>query len=158
RCHVPGTYNTSYVGRMWAFFGFTLSSVTAALRVERPDIVIATSPPLVTAIPGCIAARVRHRAVPYIFEIRDLWPESTVSTGCMLPSSMLTRAVYALERWACRSADVINVLTPAFRDDIVNRGLARAEKIVQVPNGADVDEFRPGPRDNAIRRAFGWGD
>src|SRR6187401_1372975 len=52
RCHVPGTYNTSYLGRMWAFFGFTLSSMTAALRVERPDVIVATSPPLVTALPG----------------------------------------------------------------------------------------------------------
>ena len=158
RCHVPATYNTSYLGRMWAFFGFTLSSVTAALRVERPDVVIATSPPLVTAIPGWIAARVRHRAVPYIFEIRDLWPESAVSTGVLRPTSLLTRALYALERWACRTADVINVLTPAFRDDIVRRGLAVPEKIVQVPNGADVDEFTPGRRDNAVRRELGWGD
>src|SRR5579862_5445939 len=124
RCHTPATYNSSYLGRMWAFFGFTFSSVTAALRSARPDVVIATSPPLVTAIPGWIAARLRHRAVPYVFEVRDLWPESAVSTGVLRRTGLLTRVLYAVERWACRTADVINVLTPAFRDDLVARGLA----------------------------------
>jgi len=76
--------------RMWAFFGFTLSSVTAAFRVPRPDIVIASSPPLVTAIPGWIVARLRRPTVPYIFEIRDLWPESAVSTGVILSTSIET--------------------------------------------------------------------
>jgi glycosyltransferase involved in cell wall biosynthesis len=53
---------------------------------------------------------------------------------------------------------MINVLTPAFRDDLVRRGLAREEKVVFIPNGADVEAFRPGPRDNEARRQLGWGD
>src|SRR5262249_54340868 len=63
-----------------------------------------------------------------------------------------------LERWACRTADRVNVLTPAFRDDIVRRRVADAGKIVFIPNGADVDAFTPGSRDNRARREFGWGD
>ena len=51
----------------------------------------------------------------------------------------------------------MNVLTPAFREDIVRRQLAGDEKIAFVPNGADLDLFSPGPRDNAARREFGWG-
>jgi glycosyltransferase involved in cell wall biosynthesis len=156
RCHVPESYGRSYLGRMWAFLAFTLSASTAVLRCERPDAVIATSPPLVAAIPGWIGA-VRHRA-RLVFEIRDLWPESAVTTGVLRERGLLTRILYALERWACRVADRINVLTPAFRDDVVRRGLAPAEKIVFVPNGADLDLFRPGPRDNAARRELGWGD
>src|SRR5580693_5306626 len=64
RCHVPGTYGRSYLGRMWAFLGFTFSASSAALRMPRPDVVIATSPPLVAAIPGWIAARARLRPSP----------------------------------------------------------------------------------------------
>src|SRR5580700_1414668 len=94
RCHVPATYATGYVGRMWAFLGFTLSATTAALRASRPDIVVATSPPLVAAIPGWIAARFSRCRVPWIFEVRDLWPESAVTTGVLKAGSLLTQLLY----------------------------------------------------------------
>ena len=158
RCHVPKSYNRSYAGRMAAFFGFTLSSTHAALTVPRPDVVIATSPPLVAMAPGLIAAKARWPGVPWVFEIRDLWPESAVTTGVLKEGAALTRLLYGVEKVACRTADKINVLTPAFRDDLLRRGLAPADKIVFVPNGADVELFTPGPRDNDARRAFGWGD
>jgi len=158
RCHVPATYATSYVGRMWAFLGFTLSASTAALRVPAPDIVIATSPPLIATIPGWVAARVSRHPVPWIFEVRDLWPESAVTTGVLTAGSPLTRLLYGLERWACRSASKINVLTPAFQADMEKRALAASTKFCFVPNGADVESFRPGPRDNEMRRQLGWGD
>jgi len=158
RCHVPSTYGSSYAGRMWAFFGFTLSSTTAALFHSRPDVIVATSPPLITALPGAIAARVRPRPVPWVFEVRDLWPESAVTTGVLSRNGALTRVLYGLERFAYSTCDRINVLTPAFRDDIVKRGLASEAKIVFVPNGADAELFMPGPRDNEVRRELGWGD
>ncbi len=156
RSHVPQSYSANYVGRMWAFSGFTASAATAAAMAERADVVIATSPPLVAALPGWMAAK-KSRA-PFIFEIRDLWPESAVTTGVLSPNSPLTKALYGLERWACRVADRVNVLTPAFRDDLIQRGLAPREKIVFVPNGADLDAFTPGPRDNEVRRRLGWGE
>lgn len=156
RCHVPESYGKSYAGRMWAFIGFTLSATTAALRAGKHDVVIATSPPLVAVIPGWVAA-VRHRA-KLIFEIRDLWPESAVTTGVLREEAALTKLLYALERWACRSADRVNVLTPAFREDLLRRGLADAEKIVCVPNGADLELFKPAPVDPSVRQALGWGD
>lgn len=158
RCHVPQTYSKSYAGRMWAFFGFTLSAISAALTVERPDVVVATSPPLIAAFPGWVAARLRGRPIPFVFEIRDLWPESAITTGVLRQGGALTKLLFAIERWACASADRINVLTPAFREDLLRRGLAHEEKIVFVPNGADVDLFKPGPRDNAARQELGWGD
>jgi len=158
RCFVPSTYTKSYLGRSWAFFGFTLSAATAALMEREADVVIATSPPLVTPIPGWIAARLRRNPAKFIFEIRDLWPESAVTTGVLKEGAVLTRALYALERGACAAADRINVLTPAFRDDLIKRGLASAAKISFVPNGADVSMFQPGTRDNPVRKEQGWGD
>ena len=158
RCHVPESYGKSYAGRMWAFFGFTLSASWAALFAERPDVVIGTSPPLVAVIPAWIAARVSPRRVPWIFEMRDLWPESAVTTGVIGANSPLTKILYALEKWGCRRAQKINVLTPAFEEDLVRRGLAERSKIAFVPNGADIENFVPGARDNAARREFGWGE
>jgi glycosyltransferase involved in cell wall biosynthesis len=89
--------------------------------------------------------------------MRDLWPESAITTGVIGANSPLARILYALEKWGCRRADRINVLTPAFEEDLVRRGLAARAKIVFVPNGADVENFLPGPHDNAARREFGWG-
>jgi glycosyltransferase involved in cell wall biosynthesis len=63
-----------------------------------------------------------------------------------------------MEQWAYRQSAMVNVLTPAFREDILSRGLAPAAKICCIPNGADVSTFAPGPRDNDVRREFGWGD
>jgi glycosyltransferase involved in cell wall biosynthesis len=158
RCHVPETYGTSYIGRMWAFLAFMFSAATAVLRTARPDVIVATSPPLIIAFPAIFAARLRWRRIPWVFEVRDLWPESAVTTGILSRKSPLTRLLYAVERWAYRFADQINVLTPAFEQDIVRRGLASASKVSFISNGADLDRFSPGPIDNDVRREFGWGD
>ena len=158
RCHVPRSYGRSYLGRMWAFLGFTASAATAALRAGRHDVVIGTSPPLVVVVPALLASRLRRRRIPWVFEVRDLWPESAITTGVLSKESPLTRLLFAMERIACRDAAAINVLTPAFREDLLQRGLADDGKIVFVPNGADLSMFSPGPRDNEARAGLGWGD
>lgn len=158
RCDVPESYSRSYRGRMWAFTAFALTASAAILRAEKPDVIIATSPPLTIALPGILAARLRWGHTPWIFEVRDLWPESAVTSGVLSSRSLLTRGLYVLERFAYRIADRVNVLTPAFREDILHRGLAPAGKIAFIPNGADLDRFQPGPHDNHLRNLFGWGD
>ena len=52
RCHVPRCYSKGYVGRMWGFLGFTITACFGVMRTRRPDVIIATSPPLITAIPS----------------------------------------------------------------------------------------------------------
>ncbi len=156
RCHIPATYGYGYAGRSLGFLGFIFSACTAALQADAPDVVIATSPPLVTPFPGWLAARTR--GVPWVFEVRDLWPESAVTTGVLSARGLVTRALYRVERWACRSAATVAVLTPAFRDDLVARGLAPTDRIAFMPNAADLDRFRPAPREGAMRRELGWGD
>ncbi len=158
RCWTPPSYSHGFLGRAVAFAGYAASSSLASLRVHDVDVVIATSPPLTAAVTGWLAGHARLRRVPWIFEIRDLWPESAVSTGVLREGAALTKALYALERFACASASKVNVLTPAFREDLLRRKLADAVDIAFIPNGADVSMFRPGPRDNAARRELGWGD
>lgn len=158
RCWTPPSYARGYAGRALAFAGYAASSSVASLRLHDVDVVVATSPPLTAALTGWFAGHARLRRVPWIFEIRDLWPESAVTTGVLREGAALTRLLYGLERFACRSADRVNVLTPAFRDDLLRRGLAREAEIAFIPNGADVSMFKPGPRDNSVRRELGWGD
>jgi glycosyltransferase involved in cell wall biosynthesis len=158
RCLVPSVYSKSYLGRRFAYAVFTLSASLAALRTPSADVVIATSPPLFVVIPGWLKAKLSRRGTPWIFEVRDLWPESAVTTGVVGARAPLTRFLYWLERRACASAATVVALTPAIADDIVRRGLAPAERVTCIPNGADLRLFAPGERDNPFRRQFGWGD
>jgi glycosyltransferase involved in cell wall biosynthesis len=158
RCFVPGTYSRSYAGRKLAYAIFTLTACYAALRSPRADIVIASSPPLVVVVPGWLKAKVSGLRTPWIVEVRDLWPESAVTTGIVARASAMTRLLFLLEAWAYRSARRIAALTPGIKADIVRRKLAPAEKIVEIPNGADLRRFVPGARDNSFRSKFGWGD
>ena len=158
RAFVPSAYARSYFWRRLGYAAFTLSGAFAAIVSPRADVVIATSPPLVVVVCGWLKAKLSGRRTPWVFEVRDLWPESAVTTGVIRRGSLTTRLSYALEAWAYRSATRVNALTPGIKADIVRRGLAPAEKIVEIPNGADLTHFSPGPRDNAVRREFGWGD
>lgn len=158
RCWVPASYNKSTPGRMCGFTGFFLTSLLAGVQAQRPDVVVTTSPPLTVAVTGWVLTRLRFPRAKWVFEVRDLWPESAVSTGVLRADSALVRVLYRLERLAYRASDRINVLTPAFRDDIANRALAPLGKISMVPNGADLHRFAPAERDNDARRRLGWGD
>jgi len=157
RAHMPASYSKGYRGRMWSFLGFTMSGSHGAWRAGPADVVIASSPPLIAAIPGWVAARVRNPRAKFVFEMRDLWPESAVTTGVLKEGAPLTRTLYALEARICKSADRIAVLTPAFEKDLVRRGLKDRADIWTMPNGADTEMFLPGDRENAMRRRLGWG-
>jgi hypothetical protein len=81
RCHVSESYNSSFIGRLWAYFSFVFSSLWAGLFMTKGkfDVIIVTSPPLFIAISGYLISRFKR--TPFVFEIRDLWPESAIDTG-----------------------------------------------------------------------------
>ena len=155
RCYVSTTYNRSFLGRLWAYFSFMLSGTWAALTAGPHDIVVATSPPLFAGVPGLIAAKVRRR--PFIFEVRDLWPESAVDTG-VLTNPLLIRLSFWLEALLYRHASAINALTPAFQRRLIENKGVPADKVWLIPNGADLDLLTPGPKDNTVRRKLGLED
>jgi len=157
RAYTPSSFHRSIVGRMWAFGAFGLgASVALMTHIREADVVVATSPSLLVLLPGLVAKF--GRKWPLIFEVRDLWPESAVSTGVLSESSPITKFAYFLERMGYKSADRINVLTPAFRKNITERGLAKDSKIVFIPNGADIELFEPGEPDLELRKRYGWED
>lgn len=153
RCHVPRIYHRGYSGRALAFVAFFLCSLLAVVRAGRPDVIIATSPPLLTGLTGWFASVVWWR--PWIFEIRDLWPESAITTNVISRTSLTARILFAIERWSCRRSSVVVVLTPAFAEDLERRRLVSRDRMLFVPNGAD-EALVPGPRDNSVRQALGW--
>lgn len=153
RCHVSEQYNVSFLGRAWAYVSFTLSSLWAGLTaVPRPDVIVATSPPLTVGMTA-LALRVLT-GVPYVFEVRDLWPESAIDAG-VLTNPVMKAVGYAMEWLAYCGASRVNVLTPAFEEALVTRKGVSRKRISMIPNGADLDIMRPGPKDNEVRRRLG---
>jgi glycosyltransferase involved in cell wall biosynthesis len=154
RCHLPSVYRRGYRGRILALLVLTLSTLSAALQCGVHDVVIASSPPLTLVIPAWIVARVT--GAKFVYEVRDLIPEFAVTTGVLRADSILSKLVFGLEAWACRVSDRINVLTPAFGQDLLARRLATKEKLFMIMNGADLSLFTPGPPDLELRAKLGW--
>lgn len=130
--------NSGKVRRSLNYLSFMLSAaVTGALRVHRPDVVIATSPQLLCA--GAGLALARRFGVPWIMEVRDLWPESLVAVGASRTSSPLVRSLETLARTLYRSANHVVTVTEAQRAAIAENGIPPS-RITVIPNGVD-EEF-----------------
>ncbi len=120
------------------YLSFMVSAAfTGSLRIERPDIVIATSPQLLCAGAGWLLAR--RFGVPLVMEVRDLWPESLVAVGASGTRSPLVAGLEKLARALYRSANYIVTVTSAQKEAIVSAGVS-GETITVIPNGID-DEF-----------------
>ena len=136
RCHVSEAYNVNFLGRLWAYFSFAASSTWAGIfkAKDNYDVIVVTSPPLFVGITAYVLSRVKK--TPFVFEIRDLWPESAIDTG-VLKSGILIKFAFWFEALMYRKATLINVLTPAFRDALIEKKGVEASKIIFVPNAAD---------------------
>ncbi|MCA9511255.1 MAG: glycosyltransferase family 4 protein, partial [Myxococcales bacterium] len=145
------TANEGFLRRTANYVLFAITAVLASLRVERPDVVVATSPQFFCGLAGAVVSWLRWR--PFVLEVRDLWPDSIVQLG-QLRSPAIVRVLEAVETALYRSAAGIVVNTRAFIDHIAGRGIAR-ERIELVYNGIDPDLFAPQPRDEALLRANG---
>lgn len=130
----------SFVNRIGSFLKFALRSM--AIAVTRPaDVVFATTTPLTAALPGLAAKWLRRR--PFVFEVRDLWPEIPRQMGIITNPAALA-ALEWLERAAYRSADRLVALSPGMVDGIARHGVSR-DRIAMIPNGADLDIFAGSP-------------
>jgi len=136
RCHVSESYNVSFLGRLWGYFSFVFSSLCAGLFYTRQkfDLILVTSPPLFVGITAYLLSRFKR--IPYLFEVRDLWPESAIDTG-VLRNKFIIWISFRLEQFIYKKAKRINVLTPAFRTNLIDKKQIPAEKIIFIPNAAD---------------------
>ena len=137
------TYNRirgSYARRVVNFLSFAAGALIRALTIPRVDVVYASSTPLTTGAAGFAVALVKRAR--FVFEVRDLWPESAVVAG-VLRRGWLVRLIERAERFLYARADRLVALSAGIQAGIVERGGA-ADRVTLVPNGMD-DWMLDGP-------------
>ena len=157
RSYVYATANKGTMKRMLSYSSFMLSAtVLGLIRVRRPDVVIATSPQLLCGLGGYLLARVKR--APFVFEVRDLWPETMVAVDVMKERNPVIRGLRALARVLYQRCDRIVTVGEGYASSIHRLYGIDRSKISVVCNGIDASLFKPGPRDNDVRRQYGWSD
>jgi len=118
---------------------YSVSAIWAQGRMKRPDVVVGSSVHLAAVAAACLIGRVRR--VPFVFEVRDLWPQTLVDMGALKDDGAITRALRGLELFLYRRARVVISLLPKAADYIVHLGIP-AGKVVYIPNGIADDGTR----------------
>ncbi len=136
----------SFIHRVVNFITFMLSSFWTGLRVRKVNLVWGTSPPIFQGLTAWVLSRLKR--VPFLFEVRDLWPAFAVAVG-VLDNPVLIRASEWLERFLYRHADRMVVNSPGFIQHVQDRG---APQVHLIPNGADVTMFNPEEGGAAFRQ------
>lgn len=138
--------------RILNYSSFCLSAASTGMFLSQPDVVIATSPQLLVGLAGWSPAR--WKRVPFILEVRDLWPESLAAVDAAKSNSLFYKTLSSIAGFLYRACDRIVVVTPAFQQHLAENWKVPLEKISVVENGVDTDFFHPYTEHAEIRRAL----
>ena len=146
------TPNEGFVRKTLSHVSFMLSTmVLTTPRLRGYDVIVVSSPAFFAVISAWLMSRVWR--IPYVFEVRDLWPGIFIELG-VLKNRSIIRILEAVEMFLYRHAARVVVVTHSFRDVLIRRGLSPAH-VTTITNGVDGEAFRPQPAENDIRRAHG---
>ncbi len=143
--------------RIRNYASFCISAALRGLTIPRPDVVIATSPQLLVALAGWWIAF--SRQLPFVFEVR-VWPESLSAVGVGAEGSLLHRTLSGIARFLYDRADLIVVVTPAFKQRLEEDWRVPGDKISVVENGVETEAFSPARCDviRDVRQQIGAND
>ena len=145
------TANEGFVGRSLDYASFMFATIVATPFLPRPNVMISTSPQFFTPCAAYVISRLFR--CPWVFELRDLWPDSIVAVGAMKENAVI-RTLRKVEYFLYRRASTIVSVTNSFRGVLSGNGIS-PKKIVVIPNGADIEIYQPGPRPDALAARLG---
>ncbi len=149
------TPNRGFAKKTFNHLSFMLSVVLLGLpRLGHADVLIVSSPAFLSVFSALLISRLRR--IPFVFEVRDLWPAVFADLG-IVTNPLVIKFLEFWEMFLYRRAARVVTVTESFRYMLIERGL-QAQKVVTISNGANVDFFHPGERDNAVRSEHGLGD
>ena len=139
--------NDGFFLRLLDFMSFMISGFLGGLRVKEPDVVVGTSPQFFTVCAAYLLAKVKQR--PFVFEMRDIWPESLHAVG-FNNAGLSVRLATPLADYLYHKADHIIVVTHSFKTYLTNRNIP-ASRITVISNGVDTKMFHPVPADESLQ-------
>lgn len=134
----PYANRMGFARRVLAFGRFARTATHVVAKLDA-DLVFATSTPLTVGIPGMKGAK--RLRVPFVFEVRDLWPELAIALG-IIRNPLLQWYTRRLECNVYRAADRIIALAPGIKEGICRTGYPH-DRVAVIPNSCDLDLFRP---------------
>jgi glycosyltransferase involved in cell wall biosynthesis len=146
-------YSTNGGGRVLNWVSYAVSAFARGIRIRPVHLVYGSSPHLLAPVAGLLIARLRR--VPFILEVRDLWPQVLVDMGTLRPESATCRALEWLAQQLYRRAERIVVLAAGTRDRLVAAQVDPA-KIVFIPNAADASDFVVEATRPELRARYGF--
>jgi len=138
--------NEGFIRRILDYISFMVSATLVALWVRKVDVVVGTSPQFFTICAAWVVASLKR--VPWVFELRDIWPESIKAVGAM-KDSLAIRTLERLELFLYRHATSIIAVTHSFKATLIQRGV-NGKKIQVVTNGVDLNHFTPQEKDLSL--------
>jgi len=139
------TSNSGFIKRVLDYISFALSAFVVGL-FQKTDIIVATSPQFFTTWAGWGLSKVKRK--PWIFELRDLWPESIKTVGAMKQGRVI-EILEKIELALYKDANKVIAVTDAFKINLINRGIEK-DKIEVITNGANVELFKPREKDTEL--------
>ncbi len=139
------TANKGFIKRTMDYFSFSVTAFIAGLFVKS-DVIVATSPQFFTTWSAWALSKIKRK--PWIFELRDLWPESIKTVGA-IKQDLLIKILEKIELGLYKSADKVVAVTEAFKQNLIARGID-GNKIEVVPNGANIEKFFPREKDDRL--------
>lgn len=142
--------NMSVSRRLKAFLKFMYKSSVVGLKQKDIDLVIATSTPLTIGIPALILKWFKKK--PFVFEVRDLWPEVPIQMGA-IKNSLTIKTTRLLEKTIYKNASRVIALSPGMQEGVVK--YIPKEKTSMIPNMAKMDEFWPRGKNEQLMEKLG---
>jgi glycosyltransferase involved in cell wall biosynthesis len=136
--HVPYSNHMGFIARIFSFIKFAYLSYNKAVSIEA-DLIFASSTPLTISLPAIFASR--KKKVPFVFEVRDLWPELPIAVGA-INNYFVKKIAFWLEKFSYKNSNGIVALSDGMRDGIIRSGYY-PENITVIPNGSDLHLFNP---------------
>ena len=141
----------SALRKVLSFANFVRGAIKTGRKVKDVDLVFATSTPLTV---GYIAMRLKKKyGWPYVFEVRDLWPEFPIQIGA-IKNKYIIKYLHGLERRIYKNSEFVVALSPGMLEGVVAAGMSR-DKTVMIPNMSKPDIFFPHEKNVAIASQFG---
>lgn len=153
--YLPVKYdqNFGFTKRVFSFLNFVREAKKLIRKLTRPDLLYITSTPLTTGLLGLWGKKAL--AIPYIFEVRDLWPQAPIEVGA-IKNSLLKQSLFSLEKRIYQQALSLVALSPGIADHL--RKVAPQQQVNLIPNFSDLERFFPMEKKAKLLQKYGVTD